>query len=121
MICWFYKQDKPMKMKSVNPSQSDATLIHKMHQELRELKTSLSLQKTVLSLEEAARFTGISKSYLYKLTCSGGIPCYKPNGKRLYFKRSELEDWLLSNRKATTEEIEAEAVKYVAFGKGGAR
>jgi excisionase family DNA binding protein len=92
-----------------------------VHQALNELKTSLFHQKPVLSLEEATHFTGISKSYLYKLTCSGGIPCYKPTGKRLYFKRDELEQWMLSNRKMTADEIEAAAVHHVTFGKGGAR
>ena len=34
-----------------------------------------------LTLNEAAQYLDISKSYLYKLTCSNKIPHYKPNGR----------------------------------------
>lgn len=54
--------------------------------------------KEVLTSDEAARYMGISKSYLYKLTMSGKIPHYKPMGKMCYFNRAELEQWLQQNR-----------------------
>lgn len=54
--------------------------------------------KTVLTTDEAARFLGISKSYLYKLTMKMEIPFYKPTGKVCYFNRSELETWMQNNR-----------------------
>jgi hypothetical protein len=41
------------------------------------------------------------------------IPCYKPNGKTLFFNRLELDRWLLRNRKATNKEIEAKAETFV--------
>lgn len=66
--------------------------------------------KTILTLEEVAKYTNYSKSYIYKLTSRREIPCYKPNGKQLYFKRTEIEEWLLSNRKMTNKEIESEVV-----------
>lgn len=64
--------------------------------------------KTILTLEEVAKYTNYSKSYIYKLTSRREIPCYKPNGKQLYFKRTEIEEWLLTNRKMTNKEIESE-------------
>jgi excisionase family DNA binding protein len=45
-------------------------------------------------IELAAEVTGLSKSSIYHLTHEGKIPCSK-RGKRLYFKRSELETWLM--------------------------
>lgn len=59
--------------------------------------------KEVLTSDEAARYMGISKSYLYKLTMRQQIPHYKPMGKMCYFNRVELESWLQSNRVATDE------------------
>lgn len=47
--------------------------------------------KEVLTSDEAARYMGISKSYLYKLTMRAEIPHYKPMGKICYFNRVELE------------------------------
>ena len=64
--------------------------------------------KTILTLEEVAKYTNYSKSYIYKLTSRREIPCYKPNGKQLYFKRTEIDEWLLTNRKMTNKEIESE-------------
>ena len=61
----------------------------------------ISTQKEVLTSDEAARYMGISKSYLYKLTMKQEIPHYKPMGKMVYFNRVELENWLQSNRIAT--------------------
>lgn len=74
------------------------------------------LQKEVLTSEETAKYLGLSKSCLYKLTMRRAIPHYKPNGKLCYFRRKELDEWLISNRVATDEELEARAIK-----KGGKR
>jgi len=84
---------------------------------------SLYLQQPeqILSFNETCSFLGYSKSYLYKLTHTRRIPHYKPNGKMLYFKRTDLEDWLLRNRVKTADEIEQEAIDYVVKKKGGVR
>ena len=62
---------------------------------------TLFCTKEVLTSDEAARYMGISKSYLYKLTMRQKIPHYKPMGKMCYFNRAELENWLQNNRVAT--------------------
>lgn len=68
--------------------------------------------KEVLTSDEAARYMGVSKSYLYKLTMNQQIPHYKPMGKMCYFNRLELEQWLQNNRVATAAEIEQRAQAY---------
>ncbi len=80
---------------------------------LRNIESLLLSQKKVLNLDEVSVLTGLSKSHLYKLTSTGKIPHYKPNGKFMFFEKSEIEDWLLRNRIKTVDEIEAEAAKYV--------
>lgn len=75
--------------------------------------------KEVLTSEEAAKYMGISRSYLYKLTMTGEIPHYKPMGKMCYFNRSELEQWLQSNRYATRDEVSQKANTYCMREKGG--
>lgn len=75
--------------------------------------------KEVLTSDEAAKYLGVSKSYLYKLTMRQQIPHYKPMGKMCYFNRAELEAWLQSNRIATTTEINERANAYSM--KGGKR
>jgi len=57
-----------------------------------------------LTLEEAADYLRLEKSTLYKFTYGKKIPHYKPNGKMLYFLKSDLREWMLKNRiKAISE------------------
>lgn len=74
--------------------------------------------KEVLTSDEAAKYMGVSKSYLYKLTMRQQIPHFKPMGKMCYFNRLELEQWLQSNRVATTKDIEQQAQDF-CIKKGG--
>nr|WP_308661111.1 helix-turn-helix domain-containing protein [uncultured Alistipes sp.] len=78
-----------------------------------ELENLVLHTKNVLSFEEASRFLNLSKSYLYKLTSGNLIPHYKPQGKMLYFEKTELETWLRQNPVKTRAQTEAEAQKYV--------
>lgn len=84
-----------------------------IEERLQNIETLLLSQKTVMSFDEMAVYSGLSKSYLYKLTCTGGVPCYKPNGKNIYFDRKEVDQWLLRNRKATNEELDSQASTYL--------
>jgi excisionase family DNA binding protein len=77
-----------------------------LDQRLSRIENMLLSQKTVLSFDEASVYTGLSKSHLYKLTSTGGIPCYKPTGKKLYFDKDELDEWLLRNKKLSQDEID---------------
>lgn len=93
-----------------------------IEEKLNKFETLFINQKTVLNLDEVAAFTGLSKSCIYKKSSTGGIPCYKPTNKQLFFNRNEIEKWLLSNRKPTSEEIETAATNYCLTGKrGGAK
>jgi excisionase family DNA binding protein len=87
--------------------------LYQQGQQLARIERLLAGQKETLTLEEASAYSGISKSYLYKLTSSGTIPHYKPEGKIIYFDRAELNSWLKRNRVKTTEEIEQETADYV--------
>ena len=73
----------------------------------------VATQPKPLTLKEAAEFLDFSRSYLYRLTSQGRVPCYKPEGKRVYFDRAELVNWLKRNRNRTQEEIEETAASYI--------
>ena len=81
-----------------------------MSEELKQVAdlitaNTIFCSKEVLTSDEAAKYLGISKSYLYKLTMGQKIPHYKPMGKMCYFNRLELEQWLQNNRIATEAEL----------------
>ncbi|MEG9379862.1 helix-turn-helix domain-containing protein [Vibrio cholerae] len=66
-----------------------------MFENIRSLK---AMTKEVMTINECAQYTGLSVSYLYKLTHRKLIPFFKPMGKRLYFKRAEIDQWLMRNK-----------------------
>lgn len=80
---------------------------------LTELKDQLTIieagtisKKNVLTFKEACIFTGISRSYMYKLTSGQKVPHFKPFGGMVYFNRVDLESWLLKNQIKTNINIE---------------
>ena len=70
--------------------------------------------KEALTLEEAVLFMGISKSTLYKMTHKHELPFYRPNGKLIYFEKSELVKWMLQNRSMTEDEIKDAAIQQMS-------
>ncbi|GFD83866.1 hypothetical protein KUL156_43170 [Alteromonas sp. KUL156] len=89
----------------------------KILKKIKELENLINKQeillKQVLNINEAAKYLDISKSHLYKLTSRKEIPFYCPQGKRLYFKKNELDQWLTRNRSASTAELETVAANYL--------
>lgn len=80
------------------------------------IENTLFCSKEVLTSVEAARYMGISLSYLYKLTMRKEIPHFKPMGKVCYFNRIELEKWLQRNRISSNDELNAKAQSYCMKG-----
>ncbi len=79
------------------------------------------MEKTVMNFNDLATYTGLSKSYLYKLTSTGAIPHYKPMGKVLFFDKAEIDLYLKQNRVATAQELDTKASTFVTLKSGGAK
>jgi len=65
----------------------------------------LAEQERFLSLDEAAEYLQLAKQTLYGFTSQRSVPFIK-RGKKLYFKKQDLERWLNQGRKLTASEIE---------------
>jgi excisionase family DNA binding protein len=91
----------------------EANAIEAMNLKLDRIeRLTLLAAKPVLDIEEAALFTGFSVGHLYRLTSGKEIPHYKKD-RKLYFKKAELEEWMLETRILTNDEIDAQAQAYV--------
>lgn len=79
------------------------TIIESVLQEASLLK---NVQTEILTVEEVSELTGYKRATIYKLTCERKIPFHKPahGGRRIFFKRSEINEWLESNCIETYEE-----------------
>ena len=72
-------------------------------------KAVLTKEKPFLTLNQVSDYLGISRNTLYQLTSKSQIPHYKV-GKKLMFKVSEIDDWVLNsgNKIKSQDEIESE-------------
>ncbi|RFZ91065.1 DNA-binding protein [Mucilaginibacter conchicola] len=66
-------------------------------------------ENELMNVQEAAQFLKISVASLYTRVSRNEIPVSKP-GKRLYFNRTELIDWIRGGRKKTLTEIPIKAI-----------
>lgn len=97
-------------------------IIEALHSIRQLLVDQVIVKKEVLSLQEASQYLDLSTSQLYKLTSSKQLPHSCPGGKKVYFKRSELDAWALSGKRASIAEIDSLATNYIltkSKAKGG--
>lgn len=87
-------------------------------QKLNELELLLKKQnyslKEILTLEEASEYLQLSKSCLYKMTSNKEIPHYVPGGKKIYFKKEELDSWVLNSKVVAIDDIDSEIESYLS-------
>lgn len=65
-----------------------------------------------LNIAEATLILRLTKSTIYSKVCRGELPAFKA-GRRLYFDKQELQDWVRSSRKKTNDDIRVEAQRYL--------
>jgi predicted DNA-binding transcriptional regulator AlpA len=76
---------------------------------LKKLEQYALLQaKEALDISDLSMLTGWSKKTIYNMIYKQQIPYYKNHGVR--FKKSEINDWLLTNRHKTLDEINSIAM-----------
>ena len=75
-----------------------------------------STQKELMTIDEASIYLGFKVSYLYRLTSGNKIPFYKP-GHKVFFKKTDLDEWVFKHRESTKEEIERRALNFVVNGR----
>lgn len=65
-----------------------------------------NIEKEILSFKESIEFMDVSKSFLYKLTSEGRINFFKPNNGKIYFRKEDLENWMMQNEMKSVESLE---------------
>lgn len=88
-----------------------------IEQRLERLERIMLIQfKNVLNVDEVAMILSVSTDRVRHLVSARKIPHYK-QGNRTFFKKSEIEDWQLSDRIPTSDEINSKAATYIAINK----
>ena len=99
-------------MTQQNSVQKDTQLtkqIADLQKRVETLEDMLDAGKEVLTVEEAAKFMGMARSSLYKMTSDQTIPFYRPNGKMIFFEKADILSWIRKNRVSSREEIDEQA------------
>ena len=85
--------------------------VSELHQKLDNLQDLLMESRQplpeaaeLMTISQAAELLNLSVQTLYGKVCHREIPVSK-KGKRLYFYKSELEDWIKSGKKKTMAEL----------------
>lgn len=96
---------------------TEILILEKLTEIANKLDEQNLLQKTTLNFNEACKYLDVSPSHLYKLTSTKQVPHFCPQGKKLYFKRQELDEWLQRNRQSATDEQVTDAADLVLRSK----
>ncbi|MBN2789909.1 MAG: helix-turn-helix domain-containing protein [Candidatus Delongbacteria bacterium] len=69
-------------------------------------------KKTHFTFKETQEYLGVSKSTLYKYNMYNVIPYSKPNGRKVYYKIEDLNNYLLRNPIRSEEQLDKTAELY---------
>ena len=87
-------------------------LLRQKQSHLPAVQLTESGVQDIMNFNQACAYTTISKSAMYKHTSTREIPHFK-TGKRIYFKKTELDQWLTKHKIMSRDEIEQEADNYL--------
>ena len=81
--------------------------INKIYELLDEIKRLINHKNLeLLDVNQAAEYLKLQRSYIYSLIHQKKIPYYKPLGKRVYFNKRELNEWITKSKIKSVEEVE---------------
>lgn len=74
---------------------------------LQDIKGLLSHNKKVYNIDDLVKYTGLSKSKIYKLSQLKLIPAgNNPHIRQLFFNKAEIDAWLLGEPNLSDEFLE---------------
>ncbi len=94
--------------------------VNKLNEKLENIEQILLNKSTkeqeredeILSVEQAAEFLGLSKPTLYSKNSRGELPYFK-RGKRVYYSKNDLIDYLIAGRQHSLDQLNRFADDYI--------
>jgi excisionase family DNA binding protein len=99
--------DLPERIKlEITKGDLEAFAQHLLDSLKRDLAFSIDNQpsKQILTIDDAVEFTGLARQTIYGKISQRQIPFYKVK-RKVYFRKSELEEWMLKDRRRTLDEM----------------
>jgi excisionase family DNA binding protein len=95
-----------------NPFEIILKKLNSIEKAIEKLNTKSNSDDDFMNTEQVASFVGLSKATIYGLTHQHKIPFFKV-GKRLYFKKSEVVNWITSTKVKTKQGVNQLADEYI--------
>tara|TARA_Y100000385_G_C12831547_1_gene524758 strand:+ start:268 stop:495 length:228 start_codon:yes stop_codon:yes gene_type:complete len=70
-------------------------------------------EKDIITIKEFSELFGFQKGYVYKLIHQGKVKHYKPYGKKVFFKLSEVMEHFEKSKVSDYNEISRAANRYM--------
>ena len=103
-----------------NPFETINQRLDAIEKLLFEIKNGMMVEKTptdnpneFMNIEQVAEYLSLSVPTIYALVHKMEIPNFK-RAKRLYFKKSEIYEWISQSKRKTVAEIQQETADYLA-------
>lgn len=74
-------------------------------------KEEAKTEDEIGGIELAIEITGLAKATIYGLVSTRKIP-HSKKGKKLYFSRKELTEWITNGKRKTNAEVKSDAENY---------
>ena len=87
-----------------NPFEIILEKLNSIEKAIEKLNTKSNSDDDFMITEQVASFVGLSIATVYSLTHQHKIPFFQV-GKRLYFKKSEIFNWIISSKVITKQEV----------------
>lgn len=84
-------------------------------------KEKESTQNELLTIQEASKLLKLSIPTLYSKSSKRELPGICKRGKRLYFSKSALLNWIEEGKRPTIEELEKTASGFIKNKRGGTK
>lgn len=91
-----------------NQSFQIAEYVQQTAERLDRIEAGLLAQKNIFTFKEMCRYRGISESHGYKETSARKIAYSKPDGKIMYFRREDVEAYMMQNPIKTATQLQKE-------------
>ncbi|MEI6754901.1 MAG: helix-turn-helix domain-containing protein [Paludibacter sp.] len=75
-------------------------------------ESQVSNSDEIMTVDQLAEYLSIARQTIYGKCSAREIPCFK-TGKRVYFMKSEINEWLKAGKRETAFEIRQQAADWV--------
>jgi len=102
----------------ITPFELESLIENSLRKIINAKATTTETPDQLLTIQQAGDLLNLSIPTLYGYVHRAEIPVCK-KGKRLYFSKDDLTNWIKEGKKKTVAEISAEADMYLTKRKGG--